>query len=50
MPVSYTHLRQYIKSFYTEDVDIQENIIRKEEHTDYVVKISGELDVYKRQI
>ena len=39
-------VRQYIKSFYTEDVDIQENIIRKEEHTDYVVKISGELAKY----
>ncbi len=39
-------VRQYIKRFYTEDVDIQENIIRKEEHTDYVVKISGELAKY----
>lgn len=36
-------VRQYIKGFYTDDADIQENIIRKEEHTDYVVKISAEL-------
>lgn len=38
-------VQTYIKGFYTEDADIQENILRKEEHTDYVVRISKELAI-----